>query len=406
MALYYYHAFSKDGKRLSGQFDAPSEQAVKDSLIKKGLFPIEIGLSHGTSVGVPWYKQLFEGRVSLKEKIMFTKQLSVLLRSGIPLLPSLELLTDQFQGQLRMIIVQLKDGVKEGRSLTDGLKMYPKTFDKIYVQLVRAGEATGNLEIILQRLNTYLERQAALTKKVKSAMRYPLMQLAVVSLVAVFLLIVIVPKITQTFSSQGGTLPLPTRILIAISDFLRHQFILFGIIIVALVVGYRYWSSKPQGAYMIDKLKLRLPLIGYFVRTSAIVQFSRTLGMLLEGGVRLSEALSIVCDIIDNRVLADALEKAKDNIVKEGKITQYLKQTGLFPPMAIYLIGTGEESGELDSMLQSVAENYEEELSEISDGLAAKLEPVMLLVMAVVVGFIVVAMILPIVGMNKLISKR
>ena len=405
MALYYYHAFTRGGKRRTGQLDASSEGAVKDSLIKNGLLPIEIGLVHGTGAGLPWYRKLLEKRVSLKEKIMFTKQLAVLLRSSVPLLPALELLMDQFQGQMRAIIVQLKDGVKEGRSLTDGLKLYPKTFDKIYTQLVRAGEATGNLELILQRLNNYLERQEEINKKIKSAMRYPLIQITMIGLVTIFLLIVVVPKITQTFGSMGGELPLPTRILIGISGFFVNHFILLAILVTALVLGFKYWVRRPRGAYLFDKLKLRSPLIGYFVKTAAIVQFSKTLGMLLEGGVRLSEALSIVCDIIDNRVLADALEKAKDNIIKEGKITQYLKQTGLFPAMAIYLIGTGEESGELAGMLQEVGANYEEELAELTDGLSATLEPVMMVLMAGMVGFIVISMLLPIMGMNKLVTK-
>ena len=406
MALYYYYAFSKDGKRQIGQLDAPSEQGVKDALVKRGLFPAEIGLVKGANTGLPWYKRWFEGNVSIKEKIMFTKQLAVLLRSGIPLMHALELLVEQFQGKMRTIIVQLKDGVKEGRSLTDGLKEFPNDFSKIYVQLVRAGEATGNLDMILNRLNIYLERDEAIRKKVKGAMRYPMIQMSIVALVVVVLLTFVVPKLAKTFSARGGVLPTPTRILMAMSNFLQQHYLILAVILIAGFALFKYWVSSPKGAYQLDKLKLQIPMVKYFVRTSAIVQFARTLGMLLEGGVRLSEALTIVCDIVSNRVLADALEKAKDNIVKEGKITQYLKQTGIFPPMAIYLIATGEESGELAGMLTSVAENYEEELAELTDNLAAKIEPLMMLVMAVVVGFIVVAMIMPIVGMNDLMSKK
>lgn len=406
MALYYYHAFSKDGKRVSGQLDAPSEQGAKDSLSKKGLFPVKIGLAKGSDAGIPWYKRMFEAKITVKEKILFTKQLAVLLRSGIPILQAMELLMEQFEGQMKTIIVHLKDGIKEGRSLADGLSDYVKVFDKIYIQLVRAGEATGNLDMILQRLTVYLERREEVTKKVKGAMRYPLIQMSVVAIVVVVLLTFVVPKLAQTFSSRGGTLPKPTRILMGMSDFLMSHYLILGIFIAGIVFAFKYWVSKPNGAYTFDKIKLRMPLIKYFVRMSAVVQFSRTLGMLLEGGVRLSEALEIVCNIINNRVLADALEKAKDNIIKEGKITQYLKQTAIFPPMAIYLIGTGEESGELAGMLQTVAENYEEELSELTDGLASKIEPIMMMVMAVVVGFIVISMILPIVKMNELVSNK
>lgn len=406
MALYYYHAFSKDGKRQSGQVDATSEQGVKEALASKGFFPAEIGLVKGSNTGLSWYKGLFERGVSQKEKMLFTKQLAVLLRSGIPLLHSLELLTEQFQGKMRGMIVHLKDGVKEGRSLTDGLKDYPKEFDKIYIQLVRAGEATGNLDLILSRLNLYMEKQDALRKKIKSAMREPLIQLVMIGVVVVGLLAFVVPMIAKTFKSQGGALPLPTRILMGISNFLQNHYFILIILIGGGIAGFKYWANTPNGRYKIDQIKLRMPIFKHLVQMSAVVQFCRTLGMLLEGGVRLPEALNIVCDIVSNRVLADALEKAKDNIIKEGKITQYLKQTGVFPPMAIYLIGTGEESGELAHMLQSVGESYEEELAEWTDNLAAAISPIMLIFTALIVGFIVIAMILPIIGMNKLIAKR
>lgn len=406
MALYYYHAFSRDGKRQNGQLDAPSAQSVKESLIKRGLFPSEIGLVRGANTGLPWYKRLFEANVSFKDKIMFTKQLAVLLKSGIPLLHSLELLIEQFQGKMRSIIVHLKDGVKEGRSLTDGLSDYPKQFDKIYIQLVRAGEATGSLDLILNRLNIYLEKDEALRRKVKSAMRGPMIQMGMILAVVIILLTFVVPMLAKAFASQGGALPTPTLILMGISNFLQHHYVMLAVIIVATYLAFKRWKNSAKGAYQFDQLKLKMPILKYFVRTEAVVQFSRTLGMLLEGGVRLSEALQIVCEIVDNRVLADALEKAKDNIIKEGKLTQYLKQTNLFPPMAIYLISTGEESGELPQMLTSVAENYEADLADLTDSLSSKIDPFMKIFMALVVGFILISIMLPIVGMNKLISKR
>lgn len=406
MALYYYHAFSRDGKRQSGRLDAQSVQGVKDSLLKRGLFPSEIGLVKGANTDLPWYQRWFEAKVSLKDKIMFTKQLSVLLKSGIPLLHALELLTEQFQGKMRSIIVHLKDGVKEGRSLTDGLSDYPKQFDKIYIQLVKAGEATGNLDMILNRLNGYLERNEEISRKVKSALREPLIQIGMILAVVLVLLTFVVPMLAKTFASQGGTLPTPTRILMFVSNFVQHYYLVLAGVIILMWIVFKRWKSSAKGAYQFDKLKLKIPILNYFVRINAVIQFSRTFGMLLEGGVRLPEALQIVCEIVDNRVLADALEKAKDSIIKEGKITQYLKQTGLFPSMAIYLIGTGEESGELPQMLLSVAENYEVELADFTDSLTVKIDPIMKIFMALVVGFILIAIMLPIVGMNKLISKR
>jgi len=221
-------------------------------------------------------------------------------------------------------------------------------------------------------------------------------------LVVSILLTFVVPQMTENFVAQGKKLPGPTQFLVNISNFITgHYFILIGSLL-ALVILYMYWSSTPKGAYALDKLKLQLPLIKYLSKTNAVTQFSYTLGMLLEGGVHLSEALDIVVQIIDNRILSDALHKARDKIVKQGKIAQYLEQTGIFPPIAIYLIKTGEQTGQLDSMLLTVAQNYEEELKELTDRLTALLGPLMLIVMAVIVGFIVLAVALPVMQMSQL----
>ncbi len=401
MALYSYEAFSKAGKKIHGVIDASSISSVKEQLAKQGLFPITISpTSPIARYGI--LGRIFRRSVTVKEKILFTKQLAILLKSGIPLLQAIELLTDQFEGQLRIILVNVKDNIKEGISLADALKKYPRVFETIYIQLVRAGEASGQLEIILERLTEYLERREELAKKVRGALQYPLMQLVVAGLVVGILLTFVVPQMTENFVAQGKKLPGPTQFLVTISNFITgHYFILIGSLI-ALVSLFMYWRSTPKGAYALDKLKLRLPLIKYLSKTNAVVQFSYTLGMLLEGGVHLSEALDIVVQITDNRILADALNKARDKIVKQGKIAQYLEQTGIFPPIAIYLIKTGEQTGQLDSMLLTVAQNYEEELKELTDRLTALLGPLMLIVMAVIVGFIVLAVALPVMQMGQL----
>src|SRR3990167_1591994 len=406
MALYSYQGFSKDGKKVKGQVDASSISQVKDQLLKRDIFVSSINLVTDLTSGLPWYKRLFQKKVTLKDKILFTKQLAVLLKSGIPLLQSLELLIDQFEGQMRSIIINLKDGIKEGQSLADGLKKYPKIFDNIYVQLVRAGEATGKLELILFRLTTYMERRAQVQKKIKSALSYPMIQLSIVILVVFLLLYFVVPKLVGIFKKQGSELPGPTKFMLAISEFMQNHYILLGVSLIALVALFFYVKSQEWGKIYIDKIKLKLPIVKYFTRMSAVVQFSRTLGMLLESCVNLSEALDIVCKIINNRVLASTLIKAKDKIIKEGKIAQYLKDTNIFPSIAIYLLRTGEQSGELAQMLLLVAQNYEEELADLTDSLSAKIEPLMMIIMAVVVGFIVISIALPITQMGAIIGKR
>lgn len=404
MALYLYQAYAKDGKKLRGTIDSSSVVAAREQLVAMGMYPITIELAADTSAAIPWYKRLFIKKVSLKDKIVFTRQLAVLLRSGIPLLQALDLLSEQFEGQMHSILVEIKDGIKEGKSFADGLARYPKIFDNIYVQLVRAGEATGNLEIILDRLTDYMEQRAKTIKKIKAALRYPMIQLGVVILVTIVLLTAVVPQIADAFIKQGKELPTATKIVMAISNFLLHYYWLFLIIIIAFIAGYIYFSRTPIGARFIDKVKLKIPVIGYFARMGAVIQFCRTLGMLIEGGVNLPEALDIVVNIIDNRILSDALDKARDKIIKQGKMAEYLKQTNIFPSIAIYLISTGEQSGKLDSMLLTVAHNYEEDVSEFSENLTAVLEPIMMVFMAVIVGTIILSIAQPMMQSADLFS--
>lgn len=403
MALFFYQAFSKDGKKITGTIDASSMQAAKEQLSKQGIYPIVVTPSSQEEL-VPWYKRLFQKNATVKDKILFTKQLAVLLKSGVPLLQALELLIEQFEGPARQMLVNIKDEVKEGSSFADALKKYPKTFDNIYVQLVRAGEASGKLEVILDRLTAYLERRAAIRKRVRAALTGPIIQMVVAVLVVSVLLIKVVPSMAEAFTSQGKALPIPTQILLSISQIFTRYYLVVIILIILLVVGLRWWKSTAAGARIIDQIKLKLPIVRYFTKTNAVIQFSYTLGMLLEGGVNLAESLDIVVNIIDNRILADALREARDKIIKQGKIAQYLKQTGLFPPIATYLISTGEQTGQLDAMLLTVAKNYEEDLGEYADSLSAKLGPILLIVMALIVGFIIVSLMLPMIQLGDLES--
>lgn len=401
MALYFYQAFAKDGKKQTGYIDAPSVQSVKDQLTRQGLFPTKIEQAKEGARQSSWTR-FFKRGVSFKEKMLFTRQLSVLLKSGIPLLQALELLVDQFEGTLRSMLITVKDDIKEGSSFADSLSKYPAVFDSIYVQLVRAGEASGKLEIILDRLTEYLERREEIRQKITTALRYPMIQLGASMLVVGVLLVYVVPEMTKNF--KGSDLPGSTQLLLSITNFMTNHYLLLIGICIATVFAFKYWKSTPRGARQFDQILLRLPLIKYFAKTNAVVQFCYTLGILLAGGVNLSQALDIVVKIIDNRVLADALNEARDKIIKQGNISQYLKQTNIFPPIAIYLINTGEQSGQLDSMLLTVAKNYEEDLKELADSLTAWASPVLLLVMAVIVGFIVISIAQPILEMSKIAS--
>lgn len=405
MALFSYKALTREGKKVQGTVDAATVEGAREQLLKMGMYPIWLGAASEAAASRSFNTllQFFGERVSFKEKILFTKQLAVLLKAGVPLLQALELLSEQFEGTMRSIIVELKDTIKQGQSLAEGLARYPKVFDNIYMQLVRAGEASGKLELILERLVDYMEQREALVKKVKAAMRYPMIQLGVVILVVVALLKFVVPKLTETFVSQGAELPITTRSLMFLSDMLsNYWYIILGLLL-ALTLLFQYWKSTPSGALLYDRIKLKIPIVRFFTQMGTIVQFCRTLGMLIASGVNFAESLDIVVRIVDNKVLANALEEARDKIIKQGRIAEFLKQTNVFPSIAIYLINTGEQSGQLDTMLLTVAENYEADLSEYADTLSSLLEPIMLLVMAVIVGFVVLSVVQP---MFDLISSQ
>ena len=399
MALYVYKALTKTGKQVSGQVDASSPIAVRVELASKNMYPISIELYKDASTFKRFFGSLFQPKVAFKDLIFFTKQLGVMLRSGVPLVQALELLCDQFTGKLHSILVAVKDGIKEGSSLADGLENYPETFSVIYIQLVRAGEASGKLEQILDRLIDYLERQEALRKKVSGAMSYPIFQLLIIIAITVGLLVTIVPNMIQVLGSMAGALPTSTVILMAMSDFLIHHYVLLGEVFVAGALIFAYWASTKNGKYSLDYLKLHIPLIGYFSQISAVVQFCSTLGMLLENGVSLAPALDIVCNIIENKILLQSLETAKEKIIKQGKITSFLQETKIFPPLAIYLINTGEQNGKLDQMLLLVAKNYDEDLSELTDKLTSALGPIMTILMGLIVGFIMMAIMGPMLNM-------
>ena len=403
MALYSYQALARNGKKVSGTLDAPSISSARELLVSRGLYPVAIQMGGVETVRRSW-RLWFSRTVSLKDKIFLTKQLSILLKSGVPLLQALELLGEQSQGYLQTVIIELRDDIKEGMSLAGALERYPKVFDATYVQLVRAGEASGRLEIILDRLALYLERRQEIASRVRKALSYPLFQLGIMIVIVGILLTFVVPQISETFASEGAQLPWATRFLMNISYILTTYYIVILVMIIALYIGYRWFKATSFGRRFFDTLKLKVPVLSYFVKMGTVVQFSRTLGMLVEGGVNLAESLFIVCNVVENRVLTDTLNDARDNIIKHGRFAEYLKKTGIFPSVAIYLINTGEQSGQLGSMLITVAEYYERELSDFADSLSSKLGPLMTLVMALLVGFIIMAIVMPLIQTMDIIG--
>lgn len=402
MPLYKYDSFNRRGSKVKGTIEAASLQAAKQLLRGQGLMPTNVTEVAAGTGQASFFASLFEKKIETKTVILFTKQLAVLLRSGVPLLQAFELMAEQFEGKFKRILVNIKDGLKAGEALAKELNKYPKIFSNVYVQLVRAGEASGKLDSILLRLTEFLEREEETRKKIKKAMSYPIMMISFSFLVVIGLLTVLVPRLTGMFSKMGKGLPGPTQFLVTVSDLVRNNFLLMSVGITSVILLFMYWKSTPKGKYKFDELLLRFPMTAYFSRTKAVVQFSKTLGMLIESGVNLAEALDIVCAIVENEVLVQKLRAARDKIIKEGKIAKSLKDTGMFPKIASYMISTGEESGKLGDMLLTVGNDYDVELMEITDGLTAKITPIMTMVMGAIVGFIIISIFLPIMDMGNM----
>jgi len=401
MPLYKYKSFTRSGKQVTGTLDAVSVQSAKDVLQGQGLMPVDVQLAaHG--VADSWLGQLFSPKIEEKTILVFTKQLSVLLRSGVPLVDALDMLTEQFEQPFQGVLVTVKEGVRSGESLASQLSQHPKAFSNIYVQLVKAGEASGKLDVILARLLEYLQRSSETQKKIKKAMSKPLMLLSVVGVVVVGLLGFVVPRMSDMFNKTGQELPGPTQVLLAMSGFVTNHYIWIAVIGIGGYVLFNRWKATPSGSRALDELILRLPLVSYFAKTKAVVQFSQTLGMLMESGVNLAEALDIVANIVENKVLAQKLQEARDNIIKEGKIAKYLAATGLFPKMASYMINTGEESGKLAEMLLTVGRDYDTELSDLTESLTAKIDPIMTSVLGIIVLFVVAAIFMPMMKMGDI----
>jgi general secretion pathway protein F len=343
-------------------------------------------------------------RVRASDVAMMTRQLSTLLSAGLPLVTAIDTLIPQNKSHaFKTMLAQIKEAIVEGNTFANALNLYPNTFSTLYINMVRAGESSGTLEIVLSRLADITEKQQILNHRIKSALAYPILMAIIGTLVLFFLLTVIVPQITTIFTDMGHVLPLPTRMLIATSSFFKFYW--WGFLIAALIVvfGFRRLKKSEAGRTFFDKNALSFPVFGNLSKKLAIARFSRTLGSLLENGVSMLLALDIVKNISDNILISRTVEKASENVGKGQGLAVSLSEGDVFPNLSIQMIRVGEQSGELEPMLDKIADIYEREVEAGILSLTTLLEPVMILLMAVAVGFIVLSIALPIFEMNRLV---
>jgi general secretion pathway protein F len=408
MPVYEYTALDKAGKSKTGIIDADSAVAARQKLRGTGIFPVEVKETAARPKDQPsgqvTVSTLFT-RVRPGEISVVTRQLSTLLGAGITLVSALEALITQVANPvLKKIMAQIKESVNEGNSLAFSLSQHPKVFSQIYINMIRAGEASGSLDLVLDRLAEYSEHQQALRGRVKAALAYPIFMFFIGSLVLLFLVTVVVPQITKVFSDMHQTLPLPTVILINVSEFLKSFWWLLLAALVVAIILLKQFRKTPRGSYIWDEIKIRVPIFGSISLRLAIARFGRTLGNLLDSGVTLLTALEIVRNIVNNVLISDVIDNAMDEIQAGKSLAGPLSRSTWFPPMAIQMISVGEQSGELEKMLNKIADIYEREAESQITVMTSMLEPIMILVMALVVGFMLVSILLPIFEMNTLIK--
>jgi general secretion pathway protein F len=407
MPVYEYRALNSSGKTLKGILDADSDMVAREKLRASGIFPVEIKEALSKPKGLPSEPgsvvRLLRG-VRPAEVSVMTRQLSTLLGAGVPLIGSLESLVTQITNPtFKRVMAQVKESVNEGNSLALSLSQHPKVFSSIYVNMVQSGEASGSLDVVMDRLADFGEHQQALRSRFKAALAYPIFMSIVGTIVLFVLVTFIVPNITRVFAEMRQTLPLPTVVLIEVSDFLLSFWWVILLVVFCGILILRRIGKRPRARYLQDRLKLRIPVIGRLNQKIALGRFARTLGSLLQSGVSLISALEIVSRIVDNVLVQEVIEKAGDEIQKGQGLAGSLSKSPWFPSMAIQMISVGEQSGKLEGMLYKIAESQEREVESQITALTSLLEPVMILVMGVIVGFIVFSIILPIIEMSQMI---
>jgi len=392
MATFTYTARAFNGDLRTATIDASSRDDVIAQLRKQRLSVVKIDQDATKKIG--------RGSIKTRDVVIFTRQFSTMINSGLPLVQALTILAEQTDNKaLAEVTRRVVFDVESGNTVADALSKHPRAFTNLYVNMVAAGEAGGILDTILMRLATFLEKNDALVRKVKGAMIYPAVIMSVAAIAVVTLLIFVIPVFENMFSSVGLALPLPTRIVIGASRFLKGYW--WVVLAVAVTGGYlfkKYYATS-NGKLAIDRLMLKMPVLGDVLRKSAVSRFTRTLGTLISSGVSILEGLEITAKTAGNRVIQDAIMQSRSSIAGGDTIAQPLQKSKVFPPMVISMIAVGEQTGGLDEMLSKIADFYDEEVDAAVSNLLSLLEPIMIVFLGVIVGGMVVAMYLAIFDM-------
>jgi type IV pilus assembly protein PilC len=392
LTTYDWAALDKRGKRMKGDMQAKNASLVKAELRRQGMNPQTVRERSKPLFGATG------STVKPGDVAIFSRQIATMMASGVPMVQSFDIIADgQKNIRFKNILLDVKQSIEGGAALHEALARYPVQFDELYCNLVHAGETSGVLDTVLDTVATYKERTEAIKKKIKKALFYPMMVLAVVFMVCLIMLLFVVPVFAKTFKDAGAQLPAPTQILVTASEFMQsYWWVVIGVIVggaIALIVAKK---RSLKFAHFLDRMSLKMPVMGNIVRNSAIARFARTLGVTFRAGVPLVEALDAVAGATGSIVYGDGVRQMREDIAVGHQLQLAMKQTGLFPNMVVQMTAIGEESGALDNMLFKVAEFYEEEVSNAVDTLSTLLEPIIMVVLGTLVGGMVVALYLPI----------
>lgn len=419
MPIFEYKAYAPGGSIQSGVIDADTSREARTRLRKDNLLVKEIKELRGKAASSApgksqpgWLQRFLQERQrssgpssrNLDVLTASTRQMGTLLGSGIPLTETLKAMIEQAESRsVETMFREIRERVNQGASLADALSEHPYMFGELYVNMVRAGEATGNVDVVLRRLADYLQSQRTLRRKVVSALTYPALMIGIGMIVVSILMAVVVPKITSMLTDMNQTLPAPTQVLIFISDLFKDWWWVGCLVIAAISFGFeRVYRGSEKGRLAIDRFLLRLPVVGELLRKQAVARFTRTLSTLLQSGVPAVQSLEITKTVVGNRVIANATEHIRTRILEGTDIATPLKQTGVFPAVVGYMVNVGEQSGELEQMLDRIAGAYDEEIDITTERLTSVLEPIMIVFLAVVVGYIVISIVLPILQIGQI----
>ncbi|HYG68744.1 MAG TPA: type II secretion system inner membrane protein GspF, partial [Anaeromyxobacteraceae bacterium] len=404
--VFEYKALSAAGKTVQGLREADSPKTLRSVLRREGVFLTEVlgeKQAKAQAAREVSVKRWVFGRVSAQDLAIATRQFAVLVGAGIPLVEALSALIDQVEHEkLKRILSDVKQRVNEGASLADAMAAHPTAFSTLYVNMIRAGESSGALDVVLVRLADFTESQARLRSKIWGTMAYPIVMMVIAMVIMAVLFTVVIPKILQIFDNTRATLPWNTRLLIATSGFVGDYWWGILAVLAAAIYGFVRWRRTPAGRAAWDRRVLRLPIFGPLIRQIAIGRFARTLSTLLKSGVPLLTAMDIVRNVVGNTRLAEVIDQARDAIREGESIAAPLKRSGEFPPLVHHMVAIGERSGSLEEMLGNVANAYEDQVETTIGALTSLLEPLMIVGMGVVVGFIVFSVLMPILQINQL----